>query len=179
MALVLKSTDTDGSAGGAYRRLAAGLALRLRIAEVEGGFVSSSGGNGGPLDKLLSDVFTQINTTGSCRVPMGKDLLVSSTNHLDQAKGIWMTLKYSAECAFAEPPSMQDSWTFAKADAKVSNGLSRYEVYENDLAVQRVWQAMNGRSTVSDLVELTGLEIGLTKRALWSLLKNHCIVKIG
>lgn len=70
--LVLGSTPTDDSTLDSYKRLAAGLARRLRLAEVEGSFVSSAAKDPSALTELLCRVFAQLSACGSCRVPIGK-----------------------------------------------------------------------------------------------------------
>lgn len=176
--LLLGSNPQNVLAHDAYKRVVVGLASRLRIAEIECKLLSSTHEQD-HLNKLLAEVFTQLNTNGRCQVSIGKHRLVSPAYPLDRSKGLWINLRYDIEPCFTEYSQIESSWVFSKTHAKqVTNGLPQYEIQENDLLVRRIWHAINGYSTVGDLLEITGLNPELARKALGLLLRNHYITKL-
>lgn len=75
---------------------------------------------------------------------------------------------------------MQPSWIFDKLGPdQLSDSLPGYEVQGNDLAVRRVWHAINGQLTVEELAKATGLDRGLIDQALHSLLRHRYITRVS
>lgn len=180
MILILGSDLPNSLAHDAYKRVAAGLASRLRIAEMECRLLSSPIKDQNHLNELLAQVVTQLNTTGRCQVPVGKHCLVSSTYFLDRSRGLWINLRHDIKPCFVESSQIEGPWVFGKTDVGLAvSGLPQYDVHENDLLVRRIWHAINGHSTVQSLSTITGLSPELTRKALSLLLKTHYITKIA